>query len=217
MKLLRLSVVAVLLLLPGCETTDKALSTAERVLGSTTGRTVVDIAQGKDPKQILKERTDAYQRDPETLIRDLRTVKRDFETIMAALTGNVRKTWGEKEIKVPEQKRYVKYTQNYMSRAIVDFDKGTVLIETLDEKKPRDSLKNAIITTLLTPNDPRAVDLFSDKAVSLTGDKEPYLLGLVVDHQGNPIRTPDIAERFASHLIERPRAVWSKRKSQHHT
>ncbi|TKS61090.1 MAG: lytic murein transglycosylase [Nitrospira sp.] len=203
MKLLRLSVVAVLLLLPGCETTDKALSTAERVLGSTTGRTVVDIAQGKDPKQILKERTDAYQRDPETLIRDLRTVKRDFETIMAALTGNVRKTWGEKEIKVPEQKRYVKYTQNYMSRAIVDFDKGTVLIETLDEKKPRDSLKNAIITTLLTPNDPRAVDLFSDKAVSLTGDKEPYLLGLVVDHQGNPIRTPDIAERFASHLIER--------------
>lgn len=203
MKLLRLSVVAALLSLPGCETTDKALSTAERVLTSTTGRTVVDIAQGKDPKQILKERTDAYQRDPEAVIRDLRAVQRDFETIMAALTGKVRRTWGEKEIKVPEQKRYVKYTQNYMSRAIVDFDKGTVLIETLDEKQPQASLKNAILTTLLTPHDPRAVDLFSDKAISLAGDKEPYLLGLVVDHQGNSIRTPDIAERFASHLIAR--------------
>lgn len=203
MKYLHQSVVAMLLSLSACETTDKALSTAQRVLGSTTGRTVVDIAQGKDPKQILKNRTDVYQRDPEAVIRDLRAVQRDFETTMTALRGNVRRTWGEKEIKVPEQKRYVKYTQNYMSRAIVDFDKGTVLIETLDEKQPQDSLKNAIVTTLLTPHDPRAVDLFSDKAISLTSDMEPYLLGLVVDHQSNPIRTPGIAERFASHLLER--------------
>lgn len=187
----------------GCESTDRALNTAERLLSSRTGQVAVDIAQGKDPKQILKERTDAYQRDPEALIRDLRAVQRDFETIMAALTGKVRQTWGEKEVKVPERKRYVKYTQNYMSRAIVDFDGGTVLVETLDDKTPQDSLKNAIVTTLLTPHDPRAVDLFSDKAVSLTGNKEPYLLGLVVDHKGNSIRTPEIAEQFAGYLIER--------------
>jgi membrane-bound lytic murein transglycosylase C len=121
---------------------------------------------------------------------------------MAALTGKVRNTWGEKEITVPERKRYVKYTQNYMSRAIVDFDKGTVHVETLDDKQPKDSLKNAIVTTLLTPNDPRAVDLFSDKAVSLTGDNDPYLLGLVTDQQGKTIRTPESAERFAEYLIE---------------
>ena len=78
------------------------------------GRTVVSIAGGKDPKQVLKEHTDAYQRDPESVLRDLRTLQRDFETIMAALTGRVRQTWGEKEIKVPEQKKYVKYTQNYI-------------------------------------------------------------------------------------------------------
>lgn len=198
----RLSLAVVLLVLNGCETTDKALSTAERVLTSTTGRTVVDIAQGKDPKHILKERTDAYQRDPEALIRDLRAVQRDFEAVMTALTGNVRKTWGEKEIKVPEQKRYVKYTQNYMSRAIVDFDGGTVIVETLDDHTPQDSLKHAIVTTFLTPHDPRAVDLFSDKAISLTSDKEPYLLGLIVDHKGNPVRTPEIAEQFADYLIE---------------
>ena len=200
---LRLSLAVALLVLNGCETTDKALSTAERVLTSTTGRTVVDMAQGKDPKQILKERTDAYQRDPEALIRDLRVVQRDFEAVMAALTGNVRKTWGEKEVKVPEQKRYVKYTQNYMSRAIVDFDGGTVVVETLDEKTPQDSLKHAIVTTLLTPHDPRAVDLFSDKAISLTGDKEPYLLGLIVDQKGNAVHTPEAAEQFAAYLIER--------------
>lgn len=202
MRCVRISSALVLLLLSGCETTDKTLSTAERLLRSTTGRTVVDLAQGKDPKQILKERAEAYQRNPEAAIRDLRAIQQDFETLMEALTGKVKKTWGEKEVKLPEQKRYVKYTQNYMSRAVVDFDKGTVLIETLDEKQPKNSLKNAIVTTILTPNDPRAVDLFSDKAVSLTGDKDPYLLGLIADHQNNPVRTPENAERFADYLIE---------------
>ena len=198
----RLIAGVIFLLLSGCETTDKTLSTAERMLRSTTGRTVIDLAQGKDPKQILKERAEVYQRNPEAVIQDLRAIQRDFETLMAALTGKVRNTWGEKEIKVPERKRYVKYTQNYMSRAIVDFDKGAVHIETLDDKQPKVSLKSAIVTTLLTPNDPRAVDLFSDKAVSLTGDHDPYLLGLVTDQDGKALRTPESAERFADYLIE---------------
>lgn len=202
MHYLRLVASTTLLLLSGCETTDKTLSTAERMLRSTTGRTVIDLAQGKDPKQILKERAAVYQRNPEAAIRDLRAIQRDFETLMAALTGKVRNTWGEKEIKIPERKRYVKYTQNYMSRAIVDFDRGTVHVETLDDKQPKDSLKNAIVTTLLTPNDPRAVDLFSDKGVSLTDDNDPYLLGLVTDQHGKAIRTPESADRFADYLIE---------------
>ncbi len=45
----------------------------------------------------------------------------------------------------------VKYTQNYMSRTIVDFDSGSIMVETLDDKAPKESLKNAIVTTLLTP------------------------------------------------------------------
>jgi membrane-bound lytic murein transglycosylase C len=187
----------------GCETTDRVLGTAERVLHSTTGQTVKDIAKGKDPGHILKERAEVYQRDPEALLRDIRTVQREFETLMAALRGEVGQRWGKKEIKVPEQKRYVKYTQNYRSRALVDFDAGEILVETLDENDPRTSLKNAIVTTLLTPNDPRSVDLFSDKDVTLTSDREPYLFGLVVDQNSKPIRTPDEAERFASWLLEK--------------
>jgi membrane-bound lytic murein transglycosylase C len=206
----RLSLLLFGLTLSGCETADHVLTNAERVLGSQTGRTVIDIASGKDPKQILKEHTDTYQRDPEAVLRDLRTIQRDFQTIMDALTGRVRQTWGEKEIKVPEQKKYVKYTQNYMSRAVVDFDSGTILIETLDDKSPKDSLKNAIVTTLLTPDDPRSVDLFSDKAVTLTSDKPPYLLGLVVDQQGQAIKTPAQADTFATFTVDnhaKPRAI----------
>lgn len=193
---------APLLILTGCESTDRVLTNAERVLGSRTSRTVLDIATGKDPKLILKERVDAYQRDPEAVIRDLRTIQRDFNTLMTALTGRVRQTWGEKEVKVPEQKKYVKYTQNYMSRTIVDFDNGTIVVETLDDKAPKESLKNAIVTTLLTPDDPRSVDLFSDKPVTLTSDRPPYLLGLVQDQQGQSIRTPAQAEAFATSTLE---------------
>jgi membrane-bound lytic murein transglycosylase C len=185
----------------GCETTDRVLDATGRVLQSRTGKTVVDLAKGKDPNQILKERADAYARNPEALIRDLKAVQRDFETVLAALRGEVGKQWGKKEIKLPERKRYVKYTQNYRSRAIVDFDAGEVLVETLDEKDPQASLKNAIVTTLLTPNDPRSVDLFTDKEITLTSDREPYLLGLVVDHNKRPVRTPAEAEPFADWLV----------------
>jgi membrane-bound lytic murein transglycosylase C len=191
-----------LLLLAGCESPDRVLTNAERVLGSRTGKTVLDIARGKDPKQLLKERVDTYQRDPEAVLRDLRTVQRDYNTLMTALTGRVRQTWGEKEVRVPEQKKYVKYTQNYMSRTVVDFDNGSIVVETLDDKAPKESLKNAIVTTLLTPDDPRSVDLFSDKPVTLTSGRPPYLSGLVLDNQGQPIRSPAQAEAFAASTIE---------------
>lgn len=193
---------ASLILLAGCESFDRTLTNTERVLGSHTGRTVLDLATGKDPKLLVKERVDAYQRDPQAVLRDLRTIQRDFNTIMTALTGRVRQTWGEKEIKVPEQKKYVKYTQNYMSRSVVDFDNGSIVVETLDEKAPKESLKNAIVTTLLTPDDPRSVDLFSDKAVTLTSERPPYLLGLVLDQQGQPIRTPAQAQAFAASTLD---------------
>jgi hypothetical protein len=41
---------------------------------------------------------------------------------------------------------------------IVEFDKGTVVVETSNEKPSRDSLWNAIVTTLLTTHAPRAVE-----------------------------------------------------------
>jgi membrane-bound lytic murein transglycosylase C len=185
----------------GCETTDRVLTGAERVVSGRTGRTILDLAQGKDPGQIAKRRLDEYARDPASLLRDLRSAQRDFKALYEALGGKVGETWGKKEVKLPEQKKYVKYTQNYKSRAIVDFDKGDILVETVDDQDPKRSLKNAVVTTLLTPQDPRSVDLFSDKEIVLTGDREPYLLGLVLDQEGNAIRTPGDAEPFAEYLL----------------
>ena len=191
----------------GCETTDRALTAAGRVARGQTGQAIIDLAAGKDPAQIAKRRLDQYARDPEALLRDLREAKKDFEAILAVLGVNVGKTWGKKEVQLPERKKYVKYTQNYKSRAIVDFDSGEILVETLDDQDSRRSLKNAVVTTLLTPQDPRSVDLFSDKEIVLTDDKEPYLFGLVLDQKNRPIRSPEEAEPFAAYMLEKTYAT----------
>ena len=198
-----LLILAFALLTSGCETTERVLSSAERVAKGRTGRTIIDLAEGKDLSQIAKRRLNEYARDPESLLRDVQAAQRDFKALYEALGGKVGEKWGKKEVKLPEQKKYVKYTQNYKSRAIVDFDKGDILVETVDDQDPRRSLKNAVVTTLLTPQDPRAVDLFSDKEIVLTGDREPYLLGLVLDQEGQAIRTPSDAEPFAEYLLSK--------------
>jgi len=201
--LFSLLILALALLTSGCETADRALTAAERVAKGRTGQTIIDLAEGKDPAKIAKKRLDEYARDPEALLKDVRAAKKDFETILAALGVNVGKTWGTKEVQLPERKKYVKYTQHYKSRAIVNFDSGEILVETLDDQDPQRSLKNAVITTILTPEDPRAVDLFSDKEIVLNDGNTPYLFGLVLDQQNKPMRTPEEAELFAVYLLEK--------------
>jgi len=167
--------------------------------------TLVNIAASRDPEAALrgalKHRAELYARDPRALLADLRAAKRDFSRLQAFLSGKASASWGRKEVKLPSRTRYVKYTQNYNSRAIVDFDAGAITVETIEQKEPRVALKNAIVTTLLTPDDPRAVDLYSDKSITLTGSRQPYLLGLVLDQQRKPIDSPARAERFADYLL----------------
>jgi membrane-bound lytic murein transglycosylase C len=186
-----------------CDSTDRMLKATEQAVAGRTGRDVLAIIGGKDASQIAKRRLDEYARDPEQVLRDLRTAQRDFQALYDALSGNVRDKWGPKEVKLPEKKKYVKYTQNYRSRAIVDFDRGQITVETLDETNPRDSLSRAVAVTLLTPQDPRVVDVFSDKEIPLSSHEDPYLLGLVLDHQGKAVRTQAEAEAFAGYLLDK--------------
>ncbi len=182
------------------------LNQALAVITSPTTRSVASIARSDNAKEAIKKglesRKSVYESNPYALVQDVRTLKRDYDNLVTLLTGKVSKTWGKKEVKLPSRVQYIKYTQNYMSRAVVDFDAGEVTVETVDDKDPNTSLKNAIVTTLLTPNDPRAVDLFSDSAITLTSEKEPYLLGLVVDQNQKPIGSPAEAEGFADHLLK---------------
>lgn len=202
------------LLAAGCQSFDKTLDSADRAIAVTkspTAKSIGDIARADDREAVIREglkrRAELYERDPQAAIQDLRGLKREYDNLVGVLTGNVNKTWGKTETKLPTRTSYVKYTQNYRSRTIVDFDTGKIVVETVDDKNARASLKNAIVTTLLTPDDPRAVDLFSDKPVTLNSAKEPYLLGLVQDQQGKAVSTPAQAEGFADYLLEKQAAT----------
>lgn len=120
-------------------------------------------------------------------------VRKQFEELAERLL----KEWGDE--KVASQKEYVKYTDEYQSRAIVNFETGVIRVETVDSKDSKTKLEQAIITTLLTPDDPNKVELLTDKDVAPNG--EPFLLNLVLDHQGQPVRYAWRAQQYAKYLM----------------
>ena len=117
-----------------------------------------------------------------------------FEALIRTLSQEAQAHWGDQRSATRQE--YVKYFNNYRTRVFVDFDQGRVHIETLDH----DDLRHAIVMTLLTPDDPDKVDLFSDKDIAL-GD-EPVLYEQVLDDQGQPIRWEWRASRYADYLVE---------------
>jgi len=155
-----------------------------------------DVASAQ---HMATEKAVRYAADPKSLERDIKRFKKDFKNLMETFRKAVLAVWGKKEAQEPKPKVYVKYTQNYLSRAAVDFDKGLITIETLDQKTPEKSLKTAIATTLLTPDDPRAVDLYTAKPIKL--GEIPFLYREVKDHEGKDIRWAWRADRFADHLV----------------
>lgn len=147
-------------------------------------------------QRLATEKAVGYALHPGALERDVKRFVRVLKAFRRAVSGE----WGREEMKEPGPKEYVKYTQNYRSRASVDFDAGVILVETVAQDAPLDNLKTAIVTVLLTPHDPRAVDLFSSQPVKL--GETPFLYTEVKDQDGRDIRWPNEAERFADHLIQ---------------
>ena len=197
--------VTFLLLLSSCSSKDQArLDSLLNVAESSSGRSIIKIASSNDAKatakSMLAARREVWKEDPLQLVRDLREAKRDYERLQQALSGNVKKEWGQKETRLPGSKTYVKYTKEYKSRAIVNFEQGEIIVETMEDN-PEVSLKNAIVSTLLTPEDPASVDVFSDRAVNLGSNSTPFLLGLVLDEAGREIATVDSAAAFADRLL----------------
>jgi len=194
-----------LVLLSSCSSQGEAqLDSMIKVANSASAKNITKIASSADPKAAAKSLFDhkrgQWERDPMQLARDLKAARQDFDNLMNALSGNVQKKWGKGETRLPERKTYVKYSKQYKSRAIVDFERGEIIIETLEES-PDASLKNAIVTTLLTPEDPASVDVFSDSPVKLNGNLSPFLLGLVLNDTGQEIATPEMASAFADKIL----------------
>jgi membrane-bound lytic murein transglycosylase C len=144
---------------------------------------------------------DALRTDSAVMEKQLQVLRQQFAAALAALRSNVQKRWGQGDTRTADKTTYVKYTQGYKSRVVTDFNHGVLTVETLDQADPQGSLKAAIISALLTSNDPGSVDLFSDKDVSIDPARRPYLYGLVHDNQNKSIGTRPQAEKFAQFLL----------------
>lgn len=81
---------------------------------------------------------------------------------------------------------YVKYTDQYQTRSHINFDEGTITVETIAGTDPRGRLRQAIVKTLLMGDDPNSIDLYSD-VDDIQISKEPFLYGQVVDNTGASI------------------------------
>lgn len=169
-------------LLAGCTTHD-AFRIAESVArGNSLEGAVASRA---------RSRATGWVANPQSLANDFNRIK--------GFVAKITDVWGSEESLRPEPKRFVKYTDNYLTRGVIDFEKGVVRVETLQPEQ----LHRAIVTTLLSPEDPRGVDLFSDQPVVLGGT--PFLYEQVLDHQGEKVRWEWRAGRFADYLIANQR------------
>src|SRR3989338_1608469 len=107
-----------LVLLASCSSQDGAkLDSLLKVANSTSAKNITKIASSADPKAaakaMLERKRDQWERDQMQLARDLKVAKRDFDNLMNALSGNVKKKWGKGEMRLPGSKTYVKYTRQY--------------------------------------------------------------------------------------------------------
>lgn len=122
-----------------------------------------------------------------------------IRTLYRNLGDEVNQRWGKNNTALPAKKQYVKYTNNYQARTIVDFDGGTVQVETLTTNGSREALVEAVTTTLLTTSDPTKTDIFSSSAPDVDG--VPFLYPQVMDHDGKLVKYRWRAERYANYLV----------------
>lgn len=192
------------------------LSTALSSCTTTDRRMLANAAASGDLSEYARQKATQYSQNPEALVKDLKNIK----ALLDELRGKAKDKWGNEEADMPSNDKYVKYTDNYQSKAIIDFSAGRITVETISAQKRnaddyKTQLRGAIITTLLSTDDPSATDIFSDETPKFNG--EPFLFGQVIDQDGKAIRFQWRAGRFAEYLIAQQLKVAQTEKGQRHS
>jgi len=116
------------------------------------------------------------------------------------LRAQAASSWGTKA-KVASRYEYVKYARNYKARTIINFETGSIRVETTARKHPKEVLRQVIATTLLSTQNPENIDLFSVRHTTQVGI--PFLFNRVKDHEGKHIRWKWRAYKYADYLINK--------------
>ena len=121
------------------------------------------------------------------------TLQQQYRTRVSALWGN-----GAEQLSSPS--RYIKYSNDYRSRAIIDFQAGTIEVATLAQENSQQHLKQAIEYTLLAPDAPNFIDFYTSYASQIKST--PFLYQQVRDQDGKLIKWHWRAARYASYLLK---------------
>ncbi len=120
-------------------------------------------------------------------------------TLKKAFRHNVEAQWGTANSRYSQPKIYVKYTNNYRTRTIVDFSQGMITVETLETVNPKQHLKQAMEYVLLAPEAPNYTDFYTAYTSAIQGT--PFLYHQVRDQDGKLIKWHWRAARYANHII----------------
>lgn len=126
-----------------------------------------------------------------------------LNTIQTDYRSEVTNLWGDSSNAFSSNYRYVKYTNDYRSRAIIDFEQGTVRVETLEQQNSQQYLKQAIEYTLLAPQQPKYTDFYNSYTSEIKGT--PFLYQQVKDNDGKAMKWHWRASRYANYLIKHKR------------
>jgi membrane-bound lytic murein transglycosylase C len=115
-----------------------------------------------------------------------------------AFVNEVELLWVQ-ETRLSSPTMLVQYSDDKRSRSLIDLKEGKLIIEHLVDPGAEPAMLLLLANALLTPDDPRNVDLW--KVQAFPGTQSPFLLGQLVDALGKPIDTRAKADKFAAWAV----------------
>lgn len=119
-------------------------------------------------------------------------------TQLTNFVREVENLWAD-DAQFSSQTQLVQYSDDKRTRSLIDLEEGKLIIEHLASPNAELVMHRILTNALLTPDDPRKVDLLSTQPVSV--DNHPFLFGQLVDSLGKPIDTVSKAQTFAAWAI----------------
>jgi membrane-bound lytic murein transglycosylase C len=159
------------------------------------------VAHGVAQSGLLEEKKPYLAMIPSPAIsQPLASESHDRQTRaqMDAFVSEIEQLWTS-DAQLSSPSVLVQYSQDKRSRSLIDLKEGKLIVEHLDSPDAQLVMHRVLSHALLTPDDPRQVDLLSMTAVS--DERQPFLLGQLVDSLGKPIDSLSRAQTFAAWAI----------------
>lgn len=127
-----------------------------------------------------------------------RPVLKESLAELDTFVSEVEQLWVQ-ETRLSSPTMLVQYSDDKQARSLIDLKQGKLIVEHLVTSDAESNMLRLLANALLTPDDPRKVDL---RKVQIFSDTQtPFLLGQLVDALGKPIDTRAKADKFAAWAV----------------